>query len=309
MGYYGIPIRTEASPSHKPILMITSEQREQRKKYLGSSDLPAILGADPWRTASDVYLIKTSPLVPELEKEESGVIEIGNSFESGVLDLFEKKQRVELERNVFLEYRHYCSNLDALIKGGEPEVVEAKTTGKVEEWGPTDTDEVPSRVLIQTHQQMAIASKSLGTEVKVAWVPVLLPGFRNLEYRIYKINRDEELLNTIIEMGDRFWNEHIVPRIPPINFSPALDLLKRVRRVPAKTVELSDVTVRAWQTANAEKLRAEKLAKESLQELLVELGDAEAGTCEDGVFTYYEQSRRGFVVDPTKFRVPRLKKI
>lgn len=287
-------------------MAINKFQKQKRQNYLGSSDLPAVVGVDPWRSAHDIYLLKTDSLQPVPEKEDKGVIEIGHNFEKAVLDLFEKRHDVKLKRDLFLEHEHYCSNLDGLMEDVDGlAVVEAKTTGKVEEWGPSESDEIPERVLIQIHQQMHVVSKALNKECRVAWVPVLLPGYQNLDYRIYRIERNDDLLNAIIQMGDDFWNNHVIPRVPPENFLPSLDLLKRVRRVPEKTVKVEDALVDSWLTAKAEKLHTEKLFQKTEKELLVALGDAEAAEYSGGLITYYETKRSGFTAKPTKFRTLR----
>ena len=54
--------------------------------------------------------------------------------------------------------------------------------------------------------------------------------------------------------------------------------------------------------------KAEKVEKAALANLLAVLGDAEIGECDIGNFTYREQSRKGYVVKPTTFRVPRFTK-
>ncbi len=51
---------------------ITNRQRKLRQDHIGSSDMAAILGVDPWRTAYDVWLEKTGsrsePVVKGTEK-------------------------------------------------------------------------------------------------------------------------------------------------------------------------------------------------------------------------------------------------
>lgn len=41
---------------------ITQKQREFRRSHIGSSDIAAILGKDPYKTAYDVWLDKTGQL-------------------------------------------------------------------------------------------------------------------------------------------------------------------------------------------------------------------------------------------------------
>lgn len=56
--------------------MITDKQREQRRRYIGGSDMAAILGVDPWKTQVDLWLEKTGRLVDE--PLTSKAAELGN---------------------------------------------------------------------------------------------------------------------------------------------------------------------------------------------------------------------------------------
>jgi predicted phage-related endonuclease len=198
--------------------MITKEQRELRKKYLGSSDLPSVLGMDTWRTIGDVWLEKTGRVI--VDEKESGVQDFGTTFEGAVLDHFEKKHAVTLKRHQFFAAGSFCSNLDGLIDGSSPEVVEAKTSGLADEWGPVGTDEIPERVLIQVHEQMYVVSEATQKECRIAWVPVLIPAFRHFEVRIYEIKRNDALMESAIAIGNQFWREHVLTDTPTKDFVP-----------------------------------------------------------------------------------------
>jgi putative phage-type endonuclease len=284
-------------------MALTTEQREARKKYLGSSDLPAVVGVDTWRNASDVWLEKTGRVVRD--DKDSPIQEVGHAFETAVIDLFAKRKGVTVERNVFLVNEMFCANLDGLIDGPFPEIVEAKTTGKDEEWGPEGTDEIPERILIQVHEQMYVTSCATGRECHVAWVPVLIPGFRHLEVRTYRVERNGVLMDAAIGIGSKFWNEHIVTDTPPDVFLPSLDMLKRARREPDKIVDVSDSLVERWFEANEKEKAAKKEAEQAKVALIASLGDAEGGQYSKGIVTYYSQHRAGYTVEPTSYRVLR----
>lgn len=283
--------------------MLTAEQRELRKKYMGSSDLAPVLGLDSWRTAGDVWLEKTGRLVPD--EKESEVQRFGSTFESAVLDHFELTQALSLSRNVFLTNGVFCSNLDAMIDGSSPEVVEAKTSGLSDQWGPSGTDEIPERVLIQIHEQMYVVSHATGKECRIAWVPVLLPSFRHFEVRVYQIKRNDELMETAIRIGEAFWRNHVLADTPPTEFAPSLDVLKRVRREPNKTITVADDLVINWTEASAEKAAATKRADRAQEALIAAMGDAEVAQWGGGAVTYYEQSRKSYSVGESTYRVLR----
>lgn len=284
-------------------MALTPKQRKSRQRYIGSSDLAALCGLDPWKNASDVWLNKTGRLLPSLEKD-TGVQEIGHSFERGIIDLFAKKNGVKVKRNVFLTNEMFCSNLDGLITERN-EIVEAKTTGKIEEWGPTGTDEIPERVLIQVHEQMYVVSHATGKECRIAWVPVLLPGYQNLEYRIYRIERNDALMESAIAIGVKFWTDHVTADLPPADFRPSMGLLKRVRREPESIVDVPDELVDEWLKADALAKEADKAADAAKLSLITAMRDAEGGRCSRGVLTYYQQHRNGYEVAPCDYRVLR----
>lgn len=95
-------------------MAITEAQREQRKKYLGSSDAPILAGCGyGGRTIADLYLDKTNRLVDDPGNEAT---DRGVALEPVALDLFEKKQGARLLRNALLTREAYfCANLDAAI--------------------------------------------------------------------------------------------------------------------------------------------------------------------------------------------------
>lgn len=283
--------------------MITKEQRELRKKYLGSSDLPSVLGMDTWRTPGDVWLEKTGRLVPD--ERESDVQAFGTTFESAVLDHFEKKQGVKLQRHLFFANGSFCANLDGFIDGSSPEVVEAKTSGLGEEWGPVGTDEIPERVLIQVHEQMYVVSCATQRECRLAWVPVLIPAYRHFEVRVYEIKRNDALMESAISIGERFWREHVLTDTPPREFVPSLEVVKRLRRTPSKTVTIADELVLDWFEATEALSKAKRRADRAQAAVLAAMADAEGGRYSNGCLTYFEQHRKGYTVEPTSFRVLR----
>ncbi|HRR40229.1 MAG TPA: YqaJ viral recombinase family protein [Syntrophales bacterium] len=68
---------------------ITETQREARRKHLGSSDVAAILGVDPFKNAYDVWLEKTGKV--DSSDISSEAAEIGNALETGILNLAERR--------------------------------------------------------------------------------------------------------------------------------------------------------------------------------------------------------------------------
>jgi|TARA_Y100000310_G_C20626860_1_gene786414 putative phage-type endonuclease len=282
--------------------MITEEQRKARKKSIGSSDAAAVAGVDKYRTAADVYYEKTGQV--EEKELKNDAIEVGTICEGAVLDWFEKDTGLKVKRNLSVVHANkiMTANLDAATEDGQ--VVEAKTTGVTmplnkEEWGEVGTDEVPERIIIQCQHQMAVFAAA------IAWVPVLMGG---VGFRLYQVKRNDDLIKDLEEMEVSFWNDHVLKKVPPEESVPSMDIIKRIRRVPKKTVKLPDELVANWLEAKEVVKLASKTEASAKAEILAALGDAEGGECSSGLITYYSQHRDSYTVKEQDFRVARWKK-
>lgn len=263
--------------------------------------MAAIMGFDPFRNAYDVWLDKTGKLEPA---EESKVMKRGKYLEPAILNFAEdvlgplerSPERLEfVDSSLFL-----LSHPDALFEGNP---IEAKSQGAYskEVWGDEDTDQVPDRVIIQCHVHLICTDVSLK-----CYVPVYLP-YR--EFQMFFVNYDKQISDRIIETAGHFWTQHVVKDTPPENVVPDLAVVKRIRREPAT---ISDISPELW-TKYQEAQINEKLAKSEKDNaqatLLAAIGTAEAGKCELGMVTYFEQTRKGYTVPASKYRVLRFKPI
>lgn len=276
---------------------ITDAQREQRRNFIGSSDMPAIMGVDSYRNAADVYYSKLGALDDNDDTNEAA--KAGNYLEPAILAWASDELGVSIRRNQRRVQGVFAANIDAMIVG-RPEALEAKTTGLYnkmffgEEWGEEDTAEVPPRVLIQTHHQMYVA------DLERVWVPALING-RGLQ--MFRIERDNDLIKRIEEVGVSFWNDHVMKGIPP-TVVPSMETLKRVMRVPEKVAAITPEALARYQAAKEAAKVAEAAAKAAQAALIAELGDAEQGECEAGIVTYFEQGRAGIDTKALKERYP-----
>lgn len=283
--------------------MLTQEQRETRRKWLGSSDAAAIVGCNPYKTAYDVFLEKTYQ-TEEIEDNEA--ILIGNVLEPSILTWGASELGVEIELkpkmrshgNGFMAF-----NPDALVRG-KPEILEAKTAGVLwsylRDWGDVGTDAVPEQYNIQCQHGMSV----MGAEFKVAHVPALMGG---VGLRMYRVERDDELIGYLERLEEHFWREHVLKGLPPDDTIPTEDVIKRIRRVPKKTVAIDSTLVMTWEQAKEAASEAQKKADDAKALLLAALGDAEAGESEAGLVTYLEQTRKAYEVKESTYRVLRMK--
>lgn len=276
-------------------MAITEEQRTLRKRWLGSSDAAAIFGLDDFgRTPVDVYFDKVADM-PAGRATKSQ--EAGNFLERAILDFAEARLGTEIERNVMVppppELPFMGANLDGITAAGE--VVEAKAEFQHPDlWGDEGSDQVPERVILQTHHQMIV------TEAQVAWVPVLL--LRTL--RLYRVERNDELAEAIIEGERKFWTEHIEAGVPPGEGPPPMDYLRSLRREP-ETIDLSDEAAELWARLEATKALAKdvKADEETIKRELIDLlGRAEAGRLPDGRLIVFAEQKSTPSVDHARLR-------
>jgi hypothetical protein len=196
-----------------------------------------------------------------------------------------------------------ASNLDArVISTGNP--VEAKTGGIIypqpHQWGDDGSDHVPDHNIIQCQTQMFCCVKD------ICHNPSLVGG-RGL--MMYEIERNEKLIDLIRESVAEYIEKYVKTDTPPPDSVPHFDVLKRVRRVPKKVVEIKPELVRQYLDDAEAAKEAKKIADESKALVIAQLGDAEAGEAGAlGSVTYFEQTRKEHIVKESTFRVLRYKK-
>lgn len=285
--------------------MISAEQKQLRAGRIGSSDAAAILGEDAYRSASDVWAEKTGRVSCG---DGNANTRRGTLLEPVILDWAEQELKRQIRRDVMVIHPSdlLAANLDGIIEDGPngPEIVEGKSSVLSDEWGEPMTDEVPRRVIIQVHHQFAM----VGPLCRIAWVPVLMPGYRSFDFRLYRIDRDDDLADAVANAGIEFMQKHVIPDVAPENYCPSVDVLKRVRREPNKTVELSEELVSAYVDCQVRSKQADEQKEEAQRRILTALGDAEAGTFAGGRVTYLQQTRKSYTVNESTFRVMRVGK-
>jgi len=287
-------------------MAITKDQREQRKKFLGSSDAAAVVGVDPYRTPLDVWYDKTGKLEPTGAEPANDAIDVGVFCERAVLDWFSAKQKIQLITNEngndtrrVHENGIMAANFDALIEGDATQAVEAKTTGVVsnyigEQWGEVGTSEVPDRVALQCQHQMAVLPT-----LQIMWVPVLMGG---VGFRLYRVERNEDLIQNLTACEVAFWKNHVETNLAPEGLAASIDTFKKLIRIPEKSVEIPDAIVAAWIEAKDAVKQAEQTKKETELLLLAAIGDAELGKSGMGEVSYFTRTRKAYAVAEGKYR-------
>ncbi|MBC3809273.1 YqaJ viral recombinase family protein [Undibacterium seohonense] len=189
-----------------------------RKRGIGSSDAATAVGLNPYQSALELWMIKTGreQALPKQEvNDESSPMYWGSLLEPIVAAHYTKKSGNRVRKiNSVLQHPDpdkawMLANLDYLVVGSdEVQVLECKTAG---EFGARLWREgVPEYVQCQVQHQLAVTGKS------AADVCVLVCG---QEIRIYRIERDDILIERLIELERRFWSFVESDTPPPVDGS------------------------------------------------------------------------------------------
>lgn len=276
-------------------MAITPEQRVARRNHVGGSDVSAIMGLNPWRTAHDVWLEKTGRLL-DTDEPPSAAADAGARFEPAVLGWAAERLGRLTTAGAVLELRHTSLPIvchpDALVMGnGEP--VEAKTSGLLHikrddslEWGEEGSDVVPVHYFIQAMVEGMCAKG------KACNLPAFIGG---RGFVMYRIEPDGEIAQRIADDVGQFWEKCVKADTPPEGVIVSLDVSKRRVRTAGKEVEVEESAVKRWMDSKAAAEAATEEEELAKAELLTRLGDAEQSQLISGIgrVTYRQQLRGG----------------
>jgi len=193
-----------------PLAELSPEQRKLRLQGIGASEIAAVLGVDPWRTALDVFLDKTEQAEPIPENRFQ---RWGKRLEAVIADEYgERHPQVELVAPGTLvgEESWMLATPDRLVlsESGERWGLECKARGlrMEDEWGDEGTDQVPVYVAAQCHWSMMVTGLT-------RWdVAVLINGN---DFRTYTLIADAAVHERMRESGRRFWIDHVQANVHP----------------------------------------------------------------------------------------------
>lgn len=223
--------------------------RQARHGTLTASDAAAVLGIDRWKSRAALYFEKIAAEPPPFEENERMLW--GKLFEPVVLAEWHRRTGLPyLAESRLLVGRHkfMAASPDAFTQeGDETGLVEIKTTNGRNE-GDWPDDEPPPRVTAQVMWQLAV------TGLSFAHVAALIGG---QELRLYRLERDSAVVDAITAAAERFWHDHVLPRV-----EPAIDAHPST----------SEAIARLYPTSDGRQLHAPK----DIEDAWAELGSAKA---------------------------------
>lgn len=245
---------------------LTSEQIEERKHYIGGSDVSAILGYSPFSSASEFY--KNSL---DIYNEKLGLVPrkpstikqlMGHAAEPIIAAKFARYNGVEVLQSMNTVYHptkaYLAGNMDYYI--GETAILECKRVGNSMKWS---LNPVSGRTdfMLQCQYYMHL------TDLREAHLAICVDDADDLQ--THKFSYDADLCETIEAVLDNFWLNHVLKKIPP---APTTE--KQLRVAYPQSVEKvifdEEVIETAYMLDKTEDLAAELRVK-----LIKSMGEAD----------------------------------
>lgn len=186
---------------------------DERRKGVGGSDIAAIMGLSPWKTAYQVYREKRK----EVESWQGNeATEWGKRMEPAIRQWYSDTtgRPVRLPEKIITHSRYpfMLASLDGFTD--DKRVVEIKTARSGKGWGEPGSAEVPDYYLLQVQHYMVV------TGFEVADIPVSIGGGSPC---LYEVPGDRELQELIIEAAAAFWRRVVDGNPPdPVSYADAV---------------------------------------------------------------------------------------
>jgi len=303
-----IPLNENTYKSRPALRLIGTKQlpREDwlavRKQGIGSSDAGAAVGLNPYKSQLELWIEKTGrdATLPKIDpQDEESPAYWGNVLEPIVAWHYSKRTGKKVRRiNAVLQHPDpelpwMLANIDREVMGADDvQILECKTAGinGARLW----KEGVPEYVQLQVMHQLAVTGK------QTADVAVLLGG-QHVE--IHRIERDEQMIDRLIELERKFWQYVQTDTPPPVDGSASSEAALRCL-YPRDNGQSVDFSGNAGLAATYLELKvvrqsiAEKESRESLlkQILLQAMGEATQAQFSNG-FISWKRSKDSTVLD------------
>lgn len=294
---------------------------EARQAGIGGSDISAIMGKNPWKSAYELYFDKLGILE---EKETTESMRIGTDLEQYVAERYMEATGKKVQRTNFMyfddEYDFMVANIDREIVG-ENAAVECKTTN-IFSTVDYDGGDVPIQYYMQCQWYMMVR----GYDYIDLAVLVFGKGFY---YSM--IERNEELIADMRKAAIEFWTNNILTQTPPEpdGSDSSLKVLKQLYPMGDDKKEIilsssADALLNTYTDYADSIKRMEKAQDEIKAQILSTMEDAAIARGDHWQVTYKNQERTsvdskilkekfpevyGQVTKTSSFRVFRTKKI
>ena len=280
-----------------------SEWLAYRRRGIGGSDVAAIFGISPWRTARDLYYDKLDIAVVEDEESNWVALEMGRLLEPLVAKIFQHKTGYQIYqvKKMFQHpiYSWMLADVDYFVtlSDGTTAILEIKTTNynARDHWWLDGKEIVPAYYETQGRHYMSVM------DIDCCFFCCLY-GNNEDEVIIREIKRDAAYEAEMIYWEQDFWENHVLTHMPPPYTEDGDLIMKSVRKYtgpadPDAPVIMLDVSTTAklmrYLQLQEEKKNAEAGSKEMAADmqrlkalLIAELGTNCTAVCRQNGMLY-----------------------
>jgi putative phage-type endonuclease len=285
-------------------MLINQDFSVDRSKYIGGSDIGAILGLSRFRSPLEVWMEKTGK---EVKRLDSLPLRFGAYAEEFVASEYSRETGFDLIHDesihIHPDYSFMSAHIDRFVleKGtsSPTRILECKTANPFasSDWGEAGSDEVPMNYLCQSVWYMAI------TNINKVDLAVL---FGNSDFRIYKITRDLELESAILQKANLFWSECVIKNNPPPAQSEADCQALFSKGDPSKTIEAKIETLalgKRLQLLHSEiDIREEEISMIK-QRIMSQMGEAETLMYQGKILATWKAPKPSFRLDSKRLEI------
>lgn len=281
---------------------------ETRRQFIGASELLAACVGDKYTSRGALWELKTGRRQPP---KENTAMKWGNRLERYLIEDWAELNCAEVlstqKRCQWSEDPPLVATLDAIVQLPDGTVcpLECKTTTSRNAELGEECDEIPLRWVIQAQSQMAAID---ATECRFA---VLVD---KEELRQFRIERDQQVIDRLIERAAEFWRFVKDDTVPPAEWYEVDERLNRHQwiRDPGVSVELPADIAGRWAEYEeiGRQIKTLEERRESLKaDVVAALGDANRGLLGDGrELVVSTVERAGYTVEPKSYVQMRARK-
>lgn len=246
---------------------------ENRKDYIGGSDIGTIMGVNQWKSPYTLWAEKTGLITPE-DISDKDAVWFGVMEEDIVAKRFMMKTELKVKKSNFAygceEYPYLKGHVDRVASKGKWGL-EIKTTSS---WNKTNYDEgeVPEAHYWQCMFYMFLTG----------WDTWYLATKRDNRFYITKIARDEEAIERMLSACEEFWNHVQTGEPVEIDGSASTqetldEMYPEERKGEIVDLEKEEDTLLALLEIGSQEKNLKELKTKYQNEIKAVLGEAERG--------------------------------
>jgi putative phage-type endonuclease len=287
-------------------MLINQDFTWDRSKFIGGSDIGAILGLSKFRTPLQVWQEKVGQEVP---KQNSLPLRFGSFAEDFVAQEYAmatgNEVTTHIEPFIHPQYPFLSGHIDRFVLRANTSLftssgqlntstlLECKTASPFakDEWGDPGSDEVPMSYLVQCAWYMLLTGCTRSD---------LAVLFSNSDFRIYSITKDAQLENILLDKALAFWHAHVLTKIPPPPVSEADCKLLYLQSKESKSIEVTAEVLGILQEVpklNAAVSECEDRLSQIKQALMQAMQDADTLSWNGKVLATWKAPKPSFKLD------------